>query len=153
MIGAGPASATTDHNPAHGDGWVPSDEGTAHGTRVAATRTAIASNPPYDDVSTTVYKSSERTVARGLRGIDPDLRRRQVESCATCPPASPSVLFLFVAVIVAFDMGYAIIGSPPRSTVHLQAPPGAYMLVVGFVILRRMVPDRGRRAVRLRVSW
>lgn len=80
----------------------------------------------------------------GLRGIDPDLRRREVELLRDLSAReSPRVLFLFVAVIVAFDVGYAIIGIVPPPLYYVSdLLQGTYMLVVGFVILRRMVPDR-----------
>ena len=80
----------------------------------------------------------------GLRALDPDLRRRQVEILRDLSAReSPRVLFLFVAVVVAFDVGYAVIGIfPPPLYYATDALQSAYMLVVGFIILRRRVPDR-----------
>ena len=56
---------------------------------------------------------------------------------------SPRVLFLFTAIIVVFDIGYAVLGIFPPPAYYLSdLVQGAYMVVVGVVILRRMVPVR-----------
>ena len=78
------------------------------------------------------------------REQDTDLRRRQVEILRDLSAReSPRVLFLFAAVIVAFDVGYAAIGIiPPWSYYLTDAVQGAYMVVAGIVILRRALPVR-----------
>jgi len=76
------------------------------------------------------------------REPDADLRRRQVEILRDLSAReSPRVLFLFALVIVAFDAGYAIVGIVPPASYYLSdAVQGVYMVSVGVVILRRMVP-------------
>lgn len=83
-------------------------------------------------------------MARALRTTDPDLRRRQVEILRDLSAReSPRVLFLFAAVIVAFDVGYAAVGIyPPFEYYVSDAIQGMYMVAVGVVIMRRMVPVR-----------
>ena len=83
-------------------------------------------------------------VARSGRTVDADLRRRQVELLRDLSAReSPRVLFLFAAVIVAFDVGYAVVGIyPPPAYYASDAIQGFYMIAVGIVILRRMVPAR-----------
>ena len=75
---------------------------------------------------------------------DTDLRRRQVEILRELSAReSPRVLFLFAAVIVAFDVGYAIVGIVPPLTYYLSdAVQGLYLVIVGIAIMRRMVPVR-----------
>lgn len=83
-------------------------------------------------------------VRLALRKRDPDLRRRQVEILRDLSAReSPRVLFLFVAVIVAFDVGYAVIGIFPPPLYYLtDVVQGTYNIVVGILIMRRMVPVR-----------
>lgn len=53
------------------------------------------------------------------------------------------MLFLFAAVIVVFDVGYALVGIfPPPAYYVSDTVQGAYMVVVGILILRRSVPVR-----------
>jgi diguanylate cyclase (GGDEF)-like protein len=77
-------------------------------------------------------------------GIDTDLRSRQLDILrGLSARESPRVLFLFVVVVAAFDVGYAIIGIvPPPVYYATDVVQGGYMLLVGIVIARRMLPDR-----------
>lgn len=78
----------------------------------------------------------------GLRAIDPDLRRRQVDILRDLSAReSPRVLLLFVAVIVMFDLGYAAIGIFPPPLYYLtDVIQGTYNVVVAVLLLRRLVP-------------
>ena len=56
---------------------------------------------------------------------------------------SPRILFLFVAIIVLFDLGYAVIGIfPPASYYISDVIQSVVMLVVGLLIARRVIPPR-----------
>lgn len=78
------------------------------------------------------------------QAVDPDLRERQLRLLRDqSARESPRVLFLFAAIIVLFDVGYALVGIiPPPAYYVSDAVQGAYLLIVGIVILRRMVPVR-----------
>lgn len=79
-----------------------------------------------------------------MRAADPDLRERQIRLLRDLSAReSPRVLFLFAAIIVLFDVGYALVGIiPPPAYYVSDAVQGIYLVIVGIVILRRMVPVR-----------
>jgi diguanylate cyclase (GGDEF)-like protein len=81
---------------------------------------------------------------RERRERDGDLRRRQVEILRGLSSSeSPRILFAVALVIVAFDVGYAMVGIVPSASYYVSdVVQGLYMVVVGILILRRMIPVR-----------
>ena len=58
------------------------------------------------------------------------------------------MLFLFAAVIVVFDVGYAVVGIiPPPAYYISDAIQGVYLVAAGIAIVRRWVPARWAPAV------
>lgn len=78
------------------------------------------------------------------RAADADLRERQIRLLRDLSAReSPRVLFLFAGIVVLFDVGYALVGIiPPPAYYVSDAVQGVYLVIVGMVILRRMVPVR-----------
>lgn len=79
---------------------------------------------------------------KGLRADDLDLYNRQVQILRDLSAReSPRVLLLFVAVIIMFDAGYAVIGIFPPPLYYLtDLIQGTYNVVVAILLLRRWVP-------------
>lgn len=56
---------------------------------------------------------------------------------------SPRILFLFVAIIVLFDLGYAVIGIIPPAEYYISDVVQAIvMLVIGILIAQKVIPPR-----------
>lgn len=78
----------------------------------------------------------------GVLDEDLRLRREQILRNLTAREA-PRVLILFTAIIVLFDVGFALVGVvPPVSYYVSDAVQGAFNLIVAFGIMRRLIPVR-----------
>lgn len=80
---------------------------------------------------------SSRSLDSGLRARRDQILRRM------SAVESPRILFLFVAIIVLFDLGYAAIGIFPPAAYYVSDVIQSFVLLtVGILIARRVIPPR-----------
>lgn len=84
------------------------------------------------------------TDAAPVRGVDADLRERSRAILRTlCVREAPRVLILFVAIIVIFDVGFALLGFVPPLPYYISdAIQGVWNLVTALLIMRAVIPAR-----------
>lgn len=81
---------------------------------------------------------------RAAAPVDEDLQRRSIDLLRLlCVREAPRVLLLFTAIIVIFDVGFALIGSiPPPSYYISDVIQGGWNLVTAVLIIRGVITPK-----------